>query len=350
MKTQSGSGSVELITKVKRSQLVVDEAVQSRCGTDQETAEAYAEAIRNGAKLPPIQCVRTPAGVFIVWDGMHRKAAFDLLKTTEVTVLARNGTLDDAILLAAGANADHGRPRSRNDKERCVLMLLARDQWKSKSVKWLADASRVSQHFAERVKTEYFGKQSQVVGRDGREQSATKRKHVEKSTNQVPAREPDSEKPRHVAADSYSSEPETLERLGNATPAEKLVATQVEDQYDRPVPARLVRVFEHRRTLDRLARTLSGLKSEIIAALRHESRAGKRISLPAVEKALGDAWDTMRGGMAHCVCPECAGEPASDGNDECPTCSGDGWLHDTAAKNLPSRLKKIAQQHCRQGA
>lgn len=335
--------SKERPMKIDRKSILRLEEVQSRMVIDHDTVETYVDDFRNGAKFPPVRIVRTSDG-YVCWDGWHRMEMYYLVKVDKVECLVRDGTMDDAIMLSAGANCDHGRPRTWHDKERSIIMLLNRQDgagkfiWKAASTKWLADTANVSQHFADKVRNEFSGKPKRVAGQDGKFQSATK----SRPTNQVPAREP--------VSHPYDTSPDTLLALGDATPKKRLPEGVVEDNHDRPVPARIAPIFVHRRELNRLAIITARLKTEWLAALRHESKAGRSIALAAVEKALDDAVRTVRSGMPDALCPECAGVEASEDAEPCKLCEGWGWLPEARVANLPNRLRKIVEHHQRQGA
>src|SRR5262245_22861456 len=103
---------------IDHHRIVADEGVQSRVSIDQGCIEQYCDDLRNGSVFPPMRLVRDDSGVFWIWDGFHRLRMYQLCKVANSQCEVRTGTKRDAILLAAGANASHGLPRTREDKER----------------------------------------------------------------------------------------------------------------------------------------------------------------------------------------------------------------------------------------
>lgn len=101
--------------------------------------------------FPPCEAVFDGVDLWL-WRGFHRLAAF--LTSAEagnwspaVPVLVRNGSLREAVLLAAADNADHGLRRSVADKRNTVDRLLADPEWGAWSDGKIARACRVSAPF-----------------------------------------------------------------------------------------------------------------------------------------------------------------------------------------------------------
>jgi hypothetical protein len=116
---------------------------QPRTTISTTTVEEYAEAMRDGAKFPPLEIVSDGTTGWI-WDGFHRLGAYQAIGATHVEVNVRIGTKRDAILLAVGANPVHGVPRTNADKQRAVEILLRDPEWSANSDRWIADHARVS--------------------------------------------------------------------------------------------------------------------------------------------------------------------------------------------------------------
>jgi len=102
--------------------LVAD--TQARTGLRENVLEDYAEAMRDGAKFPPISVVSDGSTTW-VWDGWHRVvAARSIDANADIAASVIHGTLDDAIWLAASANRTHGCRRTNTDKVRALMLAL----------------------------------------------------------------------------------------------------------------------------------------------------------------------------------------------------------------------------------
>jgi hypothetical protein len=153
--------------------LRVDAGVQQRVALDSATVEAYTEALRDGARFPPLVAFEDlvdPAEGCWLADGFHRFAAYQAAAVAEVEVDLRRGTRRDAILFSVGANADHGLRRSPDDKRRAVLMLLEDPEWSSWSDRAIAEQCRVAHSFVAKVRAKSTGLETSGMrtGRDGR--------------------------------------------------------------------------------------------------------------------------------------------------------------------------------------
>ena len=111
------------IKEVPLGKITMDKALQPRMALTNEAVSEYAEAMQDGAELPP--CV-------VVWDGtthwlcdgFHRVNAALRLKWKSIRCEITEGTRDDAMWLAAAANLKHGVRRTNADKQRAVQMAL----------------------------------------------------------------------------------------------------------------------------------------------------------------------------------------------------------------------------------
>lgn len=117
-------GASKRIKDVPLAKITMDKALQPRTALTAEAVAEYAEAMQEGAEMPP--CV-------VVWDGttnwlcdgFHRVSAAQRLKWKSIACEVVEGTRDHAMWLAAAANLKHGVRRTNSDKRRAVLMALA---------------------------------------------------------------------------------------------------------------------------------------------------------------------------------------------------------------------------------
>lgn len=140
----------------------VDGGTQMRAGLDEATVREYYDTLYTQ------ECVTDwpfpPVVVFYdgqdhwLGDGFHRLEAIRrLLKGNQVHEIPadiRAGTRRDAILHAAGANANHGLRRSQADKRRSVEALLRDDEWGQWSDREIARRCNVSADLVGTVRKE----------------------------------------------------------------------------------------------------------------------------------------------------------------------------------------------------
>lgn len=327
----------EKIITIDRTAITRDEAMQSRICVDQSTIDQYVEDFRNGAVFPPMNVVKDGKTYWLV-EGWHRMGMYDHERVTKVKVCVVEGDRDLATELSAGSNAVHGKPRTYQDKQRSVLILLEIAKRKKWSTEQIAQKAKVSFHLADKLRREHSEDGGERVGRNGQVYQSKPAAALSRESAQSD--------PEPVVDTS----PEELEKLGNATPPVKLPKGRIEDCYDKPVPERLSAVFMHGRELTAIALDLAKTKTRLLAALRHESGGAKRVSLAACEKNIEETIRMIRSGKPDALCPECLGVAGSEEADVCKTCDGEGWLHEARTVTLMSRHRKIVQECMRKGA
>jgi hypothetical protein len=155
------------LQKVKIAELEQHRDAQLR-QPDLDTVKAYAERMREGASFPPVQAVRDGKAA-IVWDGWHRIDAAKLCGQEAIEVEVQKGSARDAILLAAGANAQHGRPRSPEEKRAAVLHLLQDAEWGAWSSREIARRTATSHTFVETIREALTDQQREDLVRRARQ-------------------------------------------------------------------------------------------------------------------------------------------------------------------------------------
>jgi hypothetical protein len=131
----------------------VNGGAQPRAALDDDTIAEYAEAMERGVTFPPIVLFYDGEWYWLA-DGYHRRKAALKLKRETIAAEVRQGTLRDAILHSAGANATHGLPRTNGDKRRVVLTLLNDEEWSRWSDREIARRCAVSHEFVRRLRPE----------------------------------------------------------------------------------------------------------------------------------------------------------------------------------------------------
>ncbi len=154
--------------KLKTDQIKVNGGTQVRAGLSSNTLAEYVLLIQQaqedgqdtGETIWPF---RDPIDVYYdgdsYWlaDGFHRVAASNQAGRYVVEANVHQGTQRDAILHAAGANAEHGLPRSHDDKRRAVKRLLEDDEWGKWSDREIARRCKVSHPFVAGIRREFTG-------------------------------------------------------------------------------------------------------------------------------------------------------------------------------------------------
>lgn len=130
-------------TRIPLTAIRVDGGTQVRVRIDGDAIGDYAREL---AHLPPVTVVFDGAEYWLA-DGFHRVAAHRQVGSLEVDALVVEGTRRDAVLLACGANTEHGVRRSNRDKRNAVRMLLDDAEWSTWSSREIARACGVTDPF-----------------------------------------------------------------------------------------------------------------------------------------------------------------------------------------------------------
>lgn len=101
----------------------IDGGTQSRTSINTDTVSEYAQALTDGATMPPVVVFFDGADHWLA-DGFHRFHAFRKAGRDSIKADVRQGTCREARLYAAGANGTHGLRRTNEDKRRAVQMVL----------------------------------------------------------------------------------------------------------------------------------------------------------------------------------------------------------------------------------
>lgn len=108
------------LKKIAIGELVEDYHLYPRAEVDQATVEEFREALRAGAKFPPLRvCSKT----LRIIDGFHRKTAYEREHATHVLCSLEDvADYVDLFRRAAAANAQHGRRYSVDDYATAVRL------------------------------------------------------------------------------------------------------------------------------------------------------------------------------------------------------------------------------------
>lgn len=105
-----------------------DGGTQARESINWVQVQEYQKMLKDGVEFDPISLLKDPEGNLWAWDGAHRFEAHKKEGRERILASVKPGTLDDAVLAAAGANTKHGLARTQADKQRSVDMVLKHGQ------------------------------------------------------------------------------------------------------------------------------------------------------------------------------------------------------------------------------
>ena len=161
-----------MVESIALSEIKTDAGTQIRLVMDEETIQKYHHAlVKLKAKFPPI-IVFESRGKFYLADGFHRFKAHKMARRKKIECKIRQGTKRDAILYAVGCNADHGLPRTNEDKKNAVVTLLKDKKWNEWSSRKIAQACKVSHTYVDKLRKNMTGNVS------------SKRKFIDKYGNE----------------------------------------------------------------------------------------------------------------------------------------------------------------------
>lgn len=139
---------------IKLSDIVIDAGTQQRVTPTDAVIDEYCEAIKCGAKFPPITVFSNGVEYYLV-DGFHRYFANKKAGgIDEIEAEVHEGTKRDAILHSASVNGTHGLRLTNQDKRKHVLVLLNDEEWKYWTDSAIAKHCKVTQPFVSKIRKE----------------------------------------------------------------------------------------------------------------------------------------------------------------------------------------------------
>ena len=157
-------------TTIALSSIRLDGGTQSRAALDEDAVADYAMCL---ADLPRMVVFYDGESYWMA-DGFHRAHAFGSAGRKKVEVVVKQGTARDALLYSVGANRTHGLRRTQADKRRAVELLLADEEWRARSDRWIAKACGVSDHLVADLRATASSRSSpHRTGQDGKVRPAS---------------------------------------------------------------------------------------------------------------------------------------------------------------------------------
>jgi hypothetical protein len=136
---------------LKLDDIRIDGGTQMRAEISTATVAEYAELLDDGVELPPLVVFNDGADHWL-GGGFHRYHAKRYNRDVTARCEVRSGTVRDAILFAAGDNAEHGLRRTNADKRKAVLAVLDLDGWASKSNYEIAEVCKVTEGYVRKMR------------------------------------------------------------------------------------------------------------------------------------------------------------------------------------------------------
>ena len=322
------TANMATVKTVPLAEIVFDERTQARVTIDSQAVEEYAESLRCGHVLPPVDLFGAGEEVWI-GDGWHRVLAHLKAELPSIEAHVYPGGFRDALLFAVGANGNHGLRRTIADKRRAIEILLTDDEWAKLSDRELARITRTSHPFVGSFRRERAAQLSPVPAVSGNVAAPTEpAANGNIATSPEPAKTAES---GNIATPEPSDE-STLELKIHAETPPPPEVTDDSNDAEPQVPDRLKPTFgavpEFRSTLKRIA----DLKADVQKLA--ESPAGVLLNFTVVKRHLEDVHREVRYSMPHAVCPYCRAE---SGN--CDACDGRGWVNEAVFNQSPEDLK-----------
>jgi hypothetical protein len=140
---------------IKIKMIRIDGNTQPRVKIDTRLVSEYAASMADGAKFPPMDVFHDGVAYWLA-DGFHRLHAMCKQRIESADVTIHTGTVRDARLFAAGANAIHGLPRTNEDKRASVLLLLADEEWGRWSNCEIARVAKVSEFLVRTIRSKHI--------------------------------------------------------------------------------------------------------------------------------------------------------------------------------------------------
>lgn len=170
---------------IKLTDIRIDGGTQTRAEISNATVDEYSEAVLEGAKFPPVDVFFDGVENWLA-DGFHRYHAHKRAKVTDITATIHNGSRDDALVFALGANTKNGLRRTNEDKRKCVSIALER--WPDRSDRWISEVCGVGHPFVGKMRPQLESDSTLTsrTGKDGKKRRAPSQQ-VPVPTTQYPA-------------------------------------------------------------------------------------------------------------------------------------------------------------------
>src|SRR5512139_3480906 len=124
-------------TDVLLEEILLAESPRVRCEDNEEAIKDYRDAYLRHERLPPPVIYKVPAIGLLVADGRHRIMGAAQADLRSISCVVRQGTAEECLACALGANSRHGLRRTNADKRMCCEKALK--HWPHLSDRQVAD-------------------------------------------------------------------------------------------------------------------------------------------------------------------------------------------------------------------
>lgn len=290
------------MSEMKLSLIRLDGGTQLRAEVDQDTVNEYAEAVKSGDKFPALDVFHDGKDYWLA-EGFHRYHALRAAGKTTHEVTIRKGSQADAQVFAFGANATHGKPRTRADKLETLKALLVHPKAKGASTRELAKFMRIPQSTLVDLKTALEGERPV-------QQTA------ETPTNSAPS------DPETATATDQTAAP----KQPPAPPAEPL------DSVGQVIPEKLRPMFARRQEITGYMGELSTIKATVLKAFEDRDHLYNNLSQSRFLAAMQNARAELSCCLPFAVCGYCKGKG-------CRACKTEGFIDEHRYKAQPPEMK-----------
>ena len=305
-------------------QIKINGGTQPRAELSEALAAEYAEAMRDGAKFPPVVLFHDGTDHWLA-DGFHRhKAALDI-SLDGIDADVRQGSRRDAILFSVGANAAHGQRRTNEDKRRAVMTLLDDEEWHVWSDSEIARRCGISDKTVARYRPDsIFGNSEDAPTA----RTVTRgRKTYKQDTSNIGKRPAGTATPPPPPESQTTASPEDTNVNTSDDPA------QAVDQLGNPINGEIAEAFGRRRELTGMMQTLSQIKATVTEARRQDDSLYAALNQNGLLADLRNARERLKAIRPYAICPYCTG-------DGCKACLNRGWVGEFVYAQAPNDLKE----------
>ena len=148
--------------------ITLDTGTQVRAVIDPDVVDDYAQRLQEGVEFPPVVVFRDGSGTHLA-DGFHRVPAHRRAGRTEIAAHVHDGTVQDALWFALGANRTHGHRLTCADKAHAVKLALA--AWPDRSQRRIGDQVGCSHQYVGKIRAQVETSchlSDRTVGTDGK--------------------------------------------------------------------------------------------------------------------------------------------------------------------------------------
>ena len=296
--------------KIKLSDLVT-EGLQIRCAIDKDVVAEYAEAMKDGAKFPPVIVFkedRKPRkgkqvpNLYLA-DGFHRVGAAEELGHDEIEADVREGGFNEALKYALHANAEHGLRRTNADK------------WHALEVAWNNRKALFKTFLGQ-------GKDRKPNGLP----SSTQLGEMTGVTQQFAAKFI-----KKVSEDSASTDGDEE----NAAEPESVKANLAKglDRFGVAIPEKLLPAFKGVADVRKMSRDVRALRNSLEERFKSNDLAFAAVPQQALIN-LDNAMHEIKSGQAYCVCRGCSGTG-------CYRCNDHGFQTGAQYRAMPEEYRIV---------